>query len=98
MSRNLVLPFFPIPPEEYSQRYFAEVLRSYSTYMQNMQNPGEGRNTFTVFTNLQTDDSGLEIGSVFEHGGQLRVPVGNIPYVRGSSAIGEVGEVTVTIS
>tara|TARA_R110000822_G_scaffold96721_1_gene219963 strand:- start:197 stop:493 length:297 start_codon:yes stop_codon:yes gene_type:complete len=98
MSRNLNLPFFPIPPDEYDQRYFAEVLRSYSTYMQNMQNPGEGRNTFTVFTNLQTDDSGLEIGSVFEHGGQLRVPVGNIPYVRGSSAIGEVGEVTVTIS
>ena len=98
MSRNLNLPFFPIPPDEYDQRYFAEILRSFSTYMQNMQNTGEGRNTFTVFTNLQTDDSGLENGSVFEHGGQLSVPVGNIPYVRGSSAIGEIGEVTVTIS
>jgi hypothetical protein len=98
MSRNLNLPFFPIPPDEYDQRYFGEVLRSYSTYMQNMQNPGEGRNTFTVFTNLQTDDSGLEIGSVFEHDGQLRVPVGNIPYVRGSSATGEIGKVTVIIS
>jgi hypothetical protein len=98
MSRNLNLPFFPIPPEEYDKGYFTEVLRSYSTYMQNIQNPGEGRNTFTVFTNLQTDDSGLEIGSVFQHSGQLRVPLGNVPYVRGSSAIGEVGEVTVTIS
>lgn len=98
MSRNLNLPFFPIPPDEYDQRYFAEILRSFSTYMQNMQNPGEGRNTFTVFTNLQTDDSGLEDGSVFQHNGQLRVPVLNIPYVRGSSAIGQVGKVTVTIS
>ena len=65
MSRNLNLPFFPIPPDEYNKEYFAEVLRSYSTYLQNMQNPGEGRNTFTVFTNLQTDDSGLEDGTVF---------------------------------
>ena len=98
MSRNLNLPYFPIPPDEYSQQYFAEVLRSYSTYLQNMQNPGEGRNTFTVFTNLQTDDSGLEVGAVFEHNGQLRVPLAYSPYVRGSQATGTVGTVTVTIS
>ncbi|HBR55780.1 MAG TPA: hypothetical protein DEA82_16975 [Flavobacteriaceae bacterium] len=98
MSRNLVLPFFPVPPEEYNKEYMAEIMRSFTVYLTQMQNPGEGRNTFTVFTNLQTDDSGLEIGSVFQHDGQLRVPVLNIPYVRGSSAIGQVGEVTVTIS
>jgi hypothetical protein len=98
MSRNLNLPFFPIPPEGYSREYFAEVLRSYSTYLQNMQNPGEGRNTFTVFTNLQTDDSGLEDGTVFNHGGQLRVPVAHSPYVQGSQATGSVGTITVTIT
>ena len=74
MSRNLNLPFFPIPPDEYDQRYFAEVLRSYSTYMQNMQNPGEGRNTFTVFTNLQTDDSGLEMEVSFNTMGNCVFP------------------------
>ena len=98
MSRTLNLPFFPIPPEEYSREYFAEVLRSYSTYLQNMQNPGEGRNTFTVFTNLQTDDFGLEDGTVFNHGGQLRVPVAHSPYVQGSQATGSVGTITVTIT
>jgi hypothetical protein len=98
MSRNLNLPFFPIPTEEYSNQYFAEVLRSYSTYLQNIQNPGEGRNTFTVFTALQNNDSGLEDGAVFNHGGQLRVPVAHSPYVAGAEAIGGVGSVTVTIS
>ena len=98
MSRNLILPFFPIPPDQYDPQYFAEVLRSYSVYMQNIQNPGEGRNTFTVFTNLQTDDSGLEDGAVFNHGGQLRVPLPYSPYVQGSQATGSVGTVTVTIS
>jgi len=98
MSRNLNLPFFPLPPDDYNREYFAEVLRSYSTYLQNMQNPGEGRNTFTVFTNLQTDDSGLEDGTVFNHGGQLRVPVAHSPYVQGSQATGSVGTITVTIT
>lgn len=98
MSRNLILPFLPIPPDQYDPQYFAEVLRSYSVYMQNIQNPGEGRNTFTVFTNLQTDDSGLETGAVFNHGGQLRVPLPYSPYVKGSQATGSVGTVTVTIS
>jgi hypothetical protein len=69
MSRNLTLPFFPLPPSQYDKQYFAEVLRSYSIYLEQIQNAGEGRNTFTVFTALQTDDSGLENGSVFSHGG-----------------------------
>lgn len=98
MSRNLTLPFFPLPPEQYSSQYFVEVLRSQSTYMQNMQNPGEGRNTFTVFTNLQNNDFGLESGTVFNHGGELRIPVIHSPYVQGSQATGSVGTVTVTIT
>ena len=96
MSRNLNLPFFPIPPSTYDQGYFAEVIRSYSIYLQNMQNAGEGRNTFTVFTDLQTDDSGLETGAVFNHGGYLKVVEVNTPHVRGSAATASVGSVTVT--
>ena len=51
-----------------------------------------------VFYNLQTDDSGLEDGTVFNHGGQLRVPVAHSPYVQGSQATGSVGTITVTIT
>jgi hypothetical protein len=98
MSRNLNLPFFPIPPSAYDQAYFAEVIRSYSIYLQNMQNAGEGRNTFTVFTDLQTDDSGLEVGAVFNHGGYLKVAEANTPHARGSAGTGAVGSVTVTTS
>ena len=96
MSRNLNLPFFPIPPSAYDQAYFAEVIRSYSIYLQNMQNAGEGRNTFTVFTELQTDDSGLEVGAVFNHGGYLKVAEQNTPHVRGSTGTSAVGSVTVS--
>lgn len=95
MSRNLVKPFFPVPPGQYFQPYFAEIVRSFSVYLEQIQNPGEGRNTFTVFTNLQTDDVGLEVGSVFNHGGYLKVSELNTPHVRGSGATGQVGTVTV---
>ena len=96
MSRNLPLPFLPVPPNEYSQDHFAEVIRALSVYMQNERNPGEGRNTFTVFTDLQTNDVGLEPGSVFNHGGYLKVSELNSPHVQGSSASGTVGSVTVS--
>lgn len=96
MSRNLVRPFFPDPPQGYSQNYFAELVRSFSTYLVNMQNPGEGRNTFAVFTNLQKDDVGLETGAIFNHGGYVKITEINTPHVRGSTATASVGSVTVT--
>ena len=97
MSNRLVpAPYFPIPPSEYDQRYFNEVIRAFSVFLEQSRNPGEGRNTFTVFTNLQKDDVGLEPGSVFNHGGYLKVSELNTPHVRGSSALGSVGSVSVT--
>ena len=30
MSRNLTLPYFAVPPGEYNQQYFAELVRSFS--------------------------------------------------------------------
>ena len=69
MSRNLAIPYFPNAPREYNQQYISEIVRAFSVYVQQVQNPGEGRNTFGVFTNLQTDDSGLETGAIFNHGG-----------------------------
>ena len=96
MSRNLNLPFLPVPPAGYDQSYLAEIVRALSVYMQNERNPGEGRNTFTVFTDLQTNDVGLEPGSVFNHGGYLKVSELNTPHVQGSSATSAVGSVTVS--
>ena len=98
MSRNLTLPYFGIPPQDYNQRYFAEVVRAFSVYLEQQQNPGEGRNTFSVFTALQTDDSGLEVGAIFNHDGYVKIAQGNTPHARGSAGTGAVGSVTVAIT
>jgi len=96
MSRNLPLPYFPVPPSEYQQQYFAEVVRAIATYMQNVQNPGEGRHTALVLTNLQSNDQGLETGALFEHGGFVKITQPNTPHVGGLAATGAVGSVTVS--
>jgi len=98
MSRNLAIPYFPNAPREYNQQYISEIVRAFSVYVQQVQNPGEGRNTFGVFTNLQTDDSGLETGAIFNHGGYVKITETNTPHVRGSSGTSGVGSVTVTIT
>jgi len=102
MSRNLVLPFFPTPPEEYSQEYMAEIMRSFSTYLVQIQNPGEGRNTGLALTNLQTDDQGLAVGELFNYRdasgmmGYIKIVAADASNLRGITATGGVGSVTVT--
>lgn len=98
MSRNLVKPYFPIPPSEYSSTYLNEVIRAFSVYLDQQQNPGEGRNTSLVLTNLQNNDFGLEPGALFEVEGFVKITKTNIPHVVGTSGTGGVGSVAVTIS
>ena len=95
MSRNLVRPFFGIPPSAYEQNYFNEVLRNFSVYLEQMQNPGEGRNTFIVLTNLQENDAGLEIGALFQQDGFVKITRQNTPHPAGTAALGSVGSVSV---
>lgn len=96
MSRNLPPPYFPIPPQDYQQGYFAEVVRSFSVFVEQQQNPGEGRHTELVLTNLQTNDQGLEVGALFEQDGFVKITKANTPHVGGLAATGGVGAVTVT--
>ena len=83
MSRNLILPFFAVPPAEYDQQYFANLTRSFAIYMEQQQNPGEERATRLTLTDLQTDDYGLETGALFQQGGFVKVALSNSPHVRG---------------
>ena len=104
MSRNLVKPFFPKAPETYDRAYMEQVVRSFSVYIEQMQNPGAGRDTGMVLTNLQTDDQGLEVGELFQYRdaagimGQVKITVADQPNIRGNTSTGAVGAVTVVIS
>jgi hypothetical protein len=91
-----VIPFFPSPPADYNRQYMDDIVRAFSLYVSSINTPGEGRNTFTVFTNLQTDDFNLETGAIFNHNGFVKISQLDSPHTRGVSGTSAVGSVTVT--
>lgn len=96
MSRNTPSPFFPVPPSQYDQRYFSELVRAFALFIEQQRNPGEGRNTNIVLTNLPTSDFGLEPGSLFQDNGFVKIALSNLAYGTGDAATGAVGTVTVS--
>tara|TARA_R100001594_G_scaffold14483_1_gene30863 strand:+ start:47 stop:334 length:288 start_codon:yes stop_codon:yes gene_type:complete len=91
-----IIPFFPTPPADYNRQYMDDIVRAFSLYVSSINTPGEGRNTFTVFTNLQTDDFNLETGAIFNHNGFVKISQLDSPHTRGVSGTSAVGSVTVT--
>ena len=47
-------------------------------------------------TNLQKNDSGLEVGSLFNHGGFVKIAEAHSPHVATNVGTTAVGSVTVT--
>ena len=98
MSRGLVQPLFPNAPSDYNSEYMSEVVRAFSVFLQQVNNPGPWQASALTLPNLQTDNYNLPLGGVFQYGDELRITVANMPYLRGSQATGAVGNVTVTIT
>lgn len=98
MSRNLVPPRLPQPNGEVSVRYMNDLIASLDFFIQQQQNPGEGRNTKLVFTALPTSDVGLEQGTLYRIGNDVKVSLLNIAGVNGNSGTSSVGSVTVSVS
>ena len=96
-SRSLVPPTFSVPPRTYSPVYFDDLVRALSLFLLQTQQPGEGRHTKMVFTDLPNNDVGLEVGSVMDVDGFLKISRANNPHVAGSTGTGAVGTVSVTI-
>jgi hypothetical protein len=97
MDVKLVPPIFSRAPAQYDQIYFNDLVRSLISLITYIQAPGEGRQTTIVLTNLASNDSGLEPGTIFQVNGALRISVLYSPYVAGLSATGSVGSVSITI-
>lgn len=98
MSRLIPVPFFAEPPATYSQRHMSDVLRSFATYANQMRNPGEGRHTELVLTNLQQGDSGLEVGALYLDLNSVKITTGYISAPSGADVTLSDGAVTVTTS
>lgn len=83
MPSNAPPPFFPTPPENYNRQYMAQIIRAFSVFVQQVNNPGDA-----IFTTLQltavpiyANDAaavagGLSTGDIYKTaGGALRIVV-----------------------
>lgn len=86
-SRNLTLPYFPKAPGEYNPQYMDEIIRQFSLYLQQMQNPGDARHTNLTLTQLAKSNEGLEDNAVFNDGGLLALSGHKIWAPLGSSRL-----------
>lgn len=67
MSRPTPIPYFPVPPAQYDQRYFAELVRAFSVYTQQAANPGPWRATeLTLTTSTGNVEAGILSWSLAE--------------------------------
>lgn len=83
MSNQITLPYFPTAPQDYDQRYMTEVVRSFSIYLQQAQNPGTAVfNTLNLLNlpvyadNASAVSGGLAVNDVYKTAtGELRIVV-----------------------
>ena len=98
MPTNVNVPYFADPPQNYDRSYLSQITRAFSLFAQQVQNPGEGRNTYTVYTNLQQNDYSLEVGTVYRQGNVLYITLLDTAAPAGVSATALTGTVAVVIT
>ena len=97
-SRNLASPRLPLPIGDVDQTYIVDLVRALDFFIQQSDNPGEGRNTKLVFTDMPTSDVGLEAGTLYRFGNDVKISLINIAGVDGISVTATLGTVTVAVS
>ena len=66
-------PRLPEPPEQITRQYVEDLIRSLEIFIAQERNPGELRATKITLTDLPTSSSGLEVGSLFNDSGTIKI-------------------------
>ena len=72
-SRALPPPRLPEALEEYTRAYMEDLVRALDNYIQQERNPGEMRGTKITLTDLPTSPTGLEVGSLWNDAGTVKI-------------------------
>jgi hypothetical protein len=93
-----VPPRLPEPTENYEITYMDALVRALQLFITQERNPGEERATKVTFTDLPTSDSGLEAGSLYRIGNDVKISLIDMAVPDPAISSGSVGTVTVSIS
>jgi hypothetical protein len=83
MPSSSPAPFFPTPPDQYNRQYMAQLVRAFSVFVQQVNNPGDAIFTTLRLTalpiyanNAAALAGGLIAGDVYKTStGELRIVV-----------------------
>jgi hypothetical protein len=83
MSNNSPVPYFPAPPSAYSQEYLNQVVRAFSVFIQQSNNPGEAVYSALQLIRLKTYANnaaavagGLAVNDIYKTStGEIRIVV-----------------------
>lgn len=83
MPSNAPAPFFPTPPTEYNRQYMSQLVRAFSVFVQQVNNPGDAIFTTLRLTalpvyanNAAAIAGGLVVGDIYKTAtGELRIVV-----------------------
>lgn len=90
-------PTLPPPPAEYDRQYMDSLLNTLEGFIRLLNNPGELRGTTLNLSTLPSSPIGLEVGSVFELDGNLKVlREKDVYFDSPATATGSIGTVTTS--
>lgn len=70
---NIPAPRLPEAPQEYSQGYMSDLIRTLEIFIQQERTPGEMRGTKITLTDLPTSATGLESGALYNDSGTVKI-------------------------
>tara|TARA_R110000772_G_scaffold29957_2_gene74701 strand:- start:4242 stop:4472 length:231 start_codon:yes stop_codon:yes gene_type:complete len=72
-SSEVPAPRLPDPTIEYDVGYMNDLVRTIQLFMEQEKNPGQLRATNITLTNLPTSPTGLEVGSLWNDAGTVKI-------------------------
>lgn len=93
---GLVAPRLPSTPPEYSPVFMADLVKAIELFIQQERTAGDQRGTKIVLTNMPTSDTGLEAGTLYRIGNNVKISLLDMAVPDPATAIAELGSVSVT--
>ena len=70
---GIAQPRLPEAPQEYSISYMSDLIRALEAFIEQERNPGGLRASTITVTNLPTSPTGLEVGSLWNDAGTVKI-------------------------
>jgi len=95
---GLVAPRLPSTPPEYSAIFMADLIKALEIFIQQERTAGDQRGTTLVLTNMPASDTGLEAGTLYRIGNNVKISLLDMAVPDPATATAELGSVSVTTS